>query len=107
LFHRIRRTLFERLSDPSLGPQSVADAHGISKRYLHLLFAGAGTSFGAALMELRLEQAKRLLDDRRLARIGIAELAWRCGFREPSHFARRFRARYGGAPGAYRKILHS
>ena len=107
LFHRIRRTLFERLSDPSLGPQSVADAHGISKRYLHLLFAGAGTSFGAELMELRLEQAKRHLDDRRLARIGIAELAWRCGFREPSHFARRFRARYGAAPGAYRKILHS
>jgi AraC-like DNA-binding protein len=105
--HRIRKTLLERLSDPSLDPQSVADLHGISKRYLHLLFAGAGTSFGAALIDLRLERAKQLLDDRRLARVGVAEIAWRCGFREPSHFARRFRARFGSAPDAYRKTLHS
>jgi transcriptional regulator GlxA family with amidase domain len=95
------------MNDPSLDPQSVADLHGISKRYLHLLFANAGTSFGAALMELRLERARQLLDDRRLARVGISELAWRCGFSEPSHFARRFRARFGAAPDAYRKALHS
>jgi AraC-like DNA-binding protein len=95
------------MRDPSLDPQAVAEAHGISRRYLHLLFAESGTSFGATLMALRLEQAKHLLDDRRLANVGIAELAWRCGFREPSHFARRFRTRYGAAPDAYRKALHS
>jgi AraC family transcriptional regulator, positive regulator of tynA and feaB len=70
-------------------------------------FADAGTSFGATLMELRLNRARELLDDRRLVRVGIAEIAWRCGFREPSHFARRFRARYGAAPGDYRTTLHA
>jgi len=107
LLRQIRATLLERLADPSLDPQNVADAHSISRRYLHLLFAGAGTSFGATLMEMRLDRAKQLLDDRRLARLGISEIAWRCGFREPSHFARRFRARYGAAPDAYRKTLHA
>lgn len=47
LLRRIRGTLLERLQDPSIDPQSVAEVHGISKRYLHLLFADAGTSFGA------------------------------------------------------------
>ena len=107
LLRRIRRTLLERLGNAALDPESVATEHGISKRYLHLLFAGAGMSFGATLMELRLEHAKRLLDDRRLSRVGIHEIAWRCGFTEPSHFARRFRARYGAAPAAYRKAVHS
>jgi AraC-like DNA-binding protein len=107
MLRRIHETLRERLYDPSLDPETVATAYGISKRYLHLLFADAGTSFSATLIALRLEKAKSLLDDPRFARTGIAEIAWRCGFVEPSHFARRFRARYGEAPAAYRKTLHS
>src|SRR5690606_2954245 len=42
LLRRIRHTLLERLHDSSLDPQSVAALHGISRRYLHLLFADAG-----------------------------------------------------------------
>jgi len=107
LLRRIRRSLGERIGDPSLDPGAIAAEHGISKRYLHLLFADGGMSFGATLIELRLEHARRLLDDHRYSRLGIQEIAWRCGFSEPSHFARRFRARYGASPAAYRKSMHS
>lgn len=106
LLHRLRQGLRERLADPALDPAALAAEHGLSKRYLHLLFAQAGSSFGAALLELRLEQARRLLEDRRLQRLGIAEIAWRCGFVDPSHFARRFRQRFGLAPAAFRQRLH-
>ncbi|MCC6946388.1 MAG: helix-turn-helix domain-containing protein [Bradyrhizobiaceae bacterium] len=107
MIRRIRETMWGRLHDPSLNPQAVAAAHGISRRYLHLLFASSGMSYGATLIALRLEAARRLLDDPRFAGVSVAEIAWRCGFIEPSHFARRFRARYGTAPATYRKALHS
>jgi AraC-like DNA-binding protein len=44
----------------------------------------------------------RLLHDKRFDGLGIAEIAWNCGFSEPSHFARRFRERFGATPSAYR-----
>jgi AraC-like DNA-binding protein len=33
---------------------------------------------------------------------GIGDIAWACGFADPSHFARRFRQRYGSNPVRYR-----
>jgi AraC-like DNA-binding protein len=69
--------------------------------------AQGGTSFGAALIEARLNRAKALLEDPRFARIAIADIAWRCGFSNPSHFARRFRERHGVSPGDFRKTLRA
>lgn len=106
ILHRLQQSLRERFHDPELDPASLAAEHGLSKRYLHMLFATAGTSFGATVLELRLDHARRLLEDRRQQRLSIAEIAWRCGFTDPSHFARRFRQRFGHAPVAWRQ-LHS
>lgn len=107
LLRRLNRTIEEQSADPDIDPASVAAAHGISKRYLHLVMAQGGTSFGAALIEARLKRAKALLQDRRFARTAIAEIAWRSGFSNPSHFARRFRRRFGIAPGDMRRTLRS
>lgn len=103
LLHRLRMGLRDRLHDSSLDPAALAAQHGLSKRYVHALFAAAGSSFGAELMALRLDHAKTLLEDPRFRGLGIAEIAARCGFTEPSHFARRFRARHGLAPAAWRQ----
>jgi AraC-like DNA-binding protein len=107
LLRRLVRSIADRSSDPHTDPSSVASEHGISKRYLHLVLAQGGTSFGAALIEARLTRAKALLDDARFARLPIADIAWRSGFANPSHFARRFRRRYGTAPADYRKALRA
>src|SRR5512139_1911674 len=102
LLNRIRGTLRDGCSDPSLTPQSVADAHGISKRYLHYLFAQKSLTFRSELMRMRLDAAQRLLSDKRYAALTVAEVAARCGFLEPSHFTRRFRKAYGAGPTEFR-----
>jgi AraC family transcriptional regulator, positive regulator of tynA and feaB len=103
LARQLQDRLRERCLDASLTPASLAAAHGISRRYLHHIFARAGTTFGAELIRLRLESAKHLLEDPRCAALGIGEVAARCGFAEPSHFARRFRTAYGCAPQEHRR----
>jgi len=105
LYASIRRTLQDRYHESGLTPAAVAAAHGISKRYLHFVFAGEGTTFGEQLLGVRLGRARELLADERFARVPIGDVAARCGFAEPSHFARCFRSRYGAAPGSYRTHL--
>jgi AraC family transcriptional activator of tynA and feaB len=107
LLRRLLRAIKDQACDAASDPASVANTLGISRRYLHLVLAQAGTSFGAAVIEARLKRAKALLEDRRFARIPIADIAWRSGFSNPSHFARRFRLRFGVAPGDFRKALRS
>lgn len=102
-FGQLQGSLRERCHDAGLTPAVLAAAHGISLRYLHHLFARAGTTFGAELMRLRLEAARRLLADRRWAALSVTEVAARCGFAEPSHFARRFRLAYGRGPLEFRR----
>lgn len=102
LLNRIRRTIRDRCHESGLTPGAIADAHGISKRYLHYLFAHADTTFGNELMRVRLECAHRLLSDTRYAALAVGEVAARCGFLEPSHFARRFRKAWGAGPTEFR-----
>jgi AraC family transcriptional regulator, positive regulator of tynA and feaB len=98
LYRQLHGALRERCLESTLSPAQFAASQGISLRYLHLLFSRAGTTFGGELMRLRLEAAHRLLSDRRCQSLTVAEVAARCGFAEPSHFARRFRRAYGQGP---------
>jgi AraC-like DNA-binding protein len=102
LLNRIRRTIRDRCHEAGLTPGAIADAHGISKRYLHYLFAQTDSTFGSELMRMRLDCAHRLLSDTRFAALTVSEVAARCGFLEPSHFARRFRKAHGAGPMEFR-----
>jgi AraC-like DNA-binding protein len=102
LLRRVTETIRERCHEPDLDPASVAAALGLSRRYIHLLFASTGTTFSRQLYACRLDKAQRLLCDKRFEGLGIAEIAWSCGFSEPSHFTHRFRERFGSAPRTYR-----
>ena len=98
-------TLRDRLEETDLSPFVVASQHDISKRTLHYAFAAAGTTFVEQLMKLRLERAREILSDARQAAPRIEDVATRCGFTDPSHFARRFRQKYGHAPLQYRRAV--
>ena len=102
LLNRIRRTIRDRCHEAGLTPGTVAEANGISKRYLHHLFAQAHSTFGSELIQTRLDCAHRLLSDARYSAVTVGEVALRAGFLEPSHFARRFRKAYGSGPMAFR-----
>ena len=107
LLRRVTETVRARCHEPDLDPAKVAAALGLSRRYVHLLFAYAGKTFSQELYDCRLIRAQRLLGDKRFDGLGIAEIAWNCGFSEPSHFARRFRERFGSTPSAYRLNIAS
>jgi len=105
LLDQLVASLREPFRDPELTADSVANQHGISRRLLFLTFSRARTTFVDLLMELRLEHAQRMLLDPRLRDLPIGEVSARSGFADPSHFARRFRQRYGVKPMQLRRSV--
>ena len=102
LFDGLLRTLRDRMHEVDLSPAIVAAEHRVSQRALYYAFATAGSTFMDELLKLRLARARSLLGDHRLADVSVTEIAFQCGFANPSHFARRYRAHYGQTPRAYR-----
>ena len=102
LARRILRLIERDYADPDLGPEAVAAACGISKRYLQTLLAASGTSFVAELNATRLDRASELLTDPRAAGLAVADVAFRCGFLDPGYFTRLFRKRFGITPREWR-----
>jgi AraC family transcriptional regulator, positive regulator of tynA and feaB len=105
LFKQLMRTLQNRLHEAELSPLTVAAEHGICARSVHYAFARAHTTFVERLMELRLARARDMLSNTQLFDLPVAEVAARCGFADPSHFARRFRRRFGQSPLQFRSSL--
>lgn len=103
MVERAQELLQERLGQPGLVAETVAQALGVSVRTLHRAFAAEHSSFACMLRRLRLEQARELLAQPRLARLTIGELGRRCGFADPSHFVREFHQAWGMTPARWRK----
>ena len=102
LLVRFKQALRERYDEVDLDPASVARDMGVSKRHLHGVFAQGGATFGAVLLDIRLTRAAEMLQNHQFRAYGSGDIAWACGFADPSHFARRFRQRYGINPVRYR-----
>lgn len=98
----VLRYIEVRLSDPRLSTTMVAQACGISTRYLSHLLKQSGTSFSTLVWEQRLKTASRWLATTEPGDISIAEIAFRVGFKSPAHFSRLFKRVYGKGPREYR-----
>jgi acetamidase/formamidase/AraC-like DNA-binding protein len=103
LLHRLCQTIERRLDDPDLTPARVAEAEGISERYLQKLFEGSGTSFTNYLRERRLQRTSAGLSNPAEAHHSISEIAYRNGFSDSAHFSRAFRHRFGLSPREFRQ----
>ncbi|MGH8220542.1 MAG: AraC family transcriptional regulator [Steroidobacteraceae bacterium] len=89
------------LSDPAFCSTSVAEALGVSARYLQRVFAEIGITPSRFLIERRLEAAAGLL--RQLdGPCSVTDVALQCGFSDLSYFSRAFRCRFGRSPSEYR-----
>lgn len=96
LLGRMRRYALDRLHDPTLGPEQIAQAHFVSTRYVHKLFAASGTGVAAWIREQRMERAAQ---DLRIATdSSIAHIASRWGYRDAASFSRAFRQAHGRSP---------
>ncbi|TWD86217.1 AraC-like protein [Variovorax beijingensis] len=91
------------LGDPELSVDAISKDLGISRRLTHRLFEMQRTQYGAYLKARRLERARDELTNRRLDHLSVAQIAYRCGFGDASHFSRCFRSQFGAPPGAFRK----
>jgi AraC family transcriptional regulator, positive regulator of tynA and feaB len=101
LFTRIRGVIKNGFADPDFGPGEVAAEAGISLRYTQKLFTERNSTCSDFIYSVRLDHAARLLSRR--ASLGtsqpLSEIAYACGFRDYTHFARKFRRRFGYPPG--------
>lgn len=91
----------EHYSNAKLSLDMVASAAGISPTYLSALFKqNAGKSFVSYLTETRLSHARRLLQG---GDYRSYEVAYMCGYDNPTYFSTIFKRYAGISPSAYRK----
>ncbi len=97
---RLRTGLMPRLRE-DLTADDLASIAGVSLRTLQRLFRERfDTSPMTWLMEARLSEAARLILS---GGDPVTKIAYRVGFKDPSHFTRRFKGRFGISPNEYRK----
>jgi AraC-like DNA-binding protein len=104
LLARVLAYAERHLRDPALTPERIAAAHNVSVRQLYKVCAGAGVRLEQWLIGQRLEAARAELAAPAGRRRSIAAIARSCGFSDPSHFARRFRAAYGVRPREWQQL---
>ena len=97
---RAEDVIRRNLSNPDLSPDLVADACGISKRYLHEIFTDRNGTVSQHIREQRLIAARNMLQ---MPNTGpLSEIAYRFGFSDQAQFSRLFKAMFGQTPSGYR-----
>jgi AraC family transcriptional regulator, positive regulator of tynA and feaB len=102
---RLERAIAEieiNLGDPDLSPDWVARRLGLSRRHTDAIFELTGMSVSAQIWERRLVRSATELASSRNAECKIIDVAFSCGFRDPAHFSRAFRKRFGLTPSQWR-----
>ena len=98
----VRESIAYMLTNPAerITLQTFAQRFGVTPAYFSRLFHGStGIAFKQYLTDLRIECAKRMLEERELP---IIDVGFECGFQTPSQFVRSFKARVGQTPSVYR-----
>ena len=98
---RAEQIIRQNLSNPNLAPDLVADACGISKRYLHELFSDTNKTVSQFIRDERLIAAREMIASSR--QLPMAEIAYRFGFSDQAQFSRLFRAMFGLTPSEWRR----
>jgi AraC-like DNA-binding protein len=78
----------------------VAERIGISKRYLHEIFADMNCTVSQSIREQRLRAARDLLQ--MASPVPLSDIAYRFGFADQAQFSRLFKAMFGQTPSSYR-----
>jgi AraC family transcriptional activator of tynA and feaB len=101
--NQIHDYIRQRCPEAALQAADIASSLNISTRTLHRTLAACGETFGAVLMQARVDVATRMLRSPLFDRVTTAEIGRRAGFSDASHFARVLRSRTGQTPLQMRK----
>jgi AraC-like DNA-binding protein len=99
----VLNAITRRFREPSLSAARIGLGLGLTERYVQQLMEGIGLSFTAHVRNLRLDEARRMLRDRRFDHMRISDIAYAVGFQDLSYFNREFRRRVGEKPSASRR----
>ena len=97
----------QRCADTSLKAADIASSLDISRRTLHRALGARGDTFGAMLIQARVDLAVRMLQSPLFDRVTTAEIGRRAGFSDASHFVKVLRRRTGQTPLQMRRASHS
>jgi signal transduction histidine kinase/ligand-binding sensor domain-containing protein/DNA-binding response OmpR family regulator len=96
---RAQALIEERLGDPELSVESLAEAMGCDRSHLlRRLRALTGETPSALIRSLRLQRSEQLL---RTGAGAVSEIAYAVGFKSVAHFSNAFQEQYGERPSAY------
>ena len=100
----ITRYINRHFANPDLNAPMVAEACGISLRYLCHILRKNGLSFSRLVWDRRLDTAQGWLREETMRHHAISEIAYLTGFKSSAHFSRMFKARHGIGPREYRGL---
>ncbi|MEK6423087.1 MAG: helix-turn-helix domain-containing protein [Burkholderia gladioli] len=103
MLRKVQDFILQHLHEDKLTPVKIAEANGISLRYLHMLFHRSDMTVSGYVMHSRLTACKAALADPSYARFQIGEIAYRWGFNSMSHFCRVFKEKFGESPSDARR----
>lgn len=95
---RLKQLIAQRLADPDLTLEALAQELRCSKRYLHRVFEAEGASVERYIWNARLDRCHAALLAPGARKASISGIAFEWGFNSSAHFSRLFRARYGLSP---------
>jgi AraC-like DNA-binding protein len=98
---RAEQVIRKHLSNPALSPEMVAEACGISKRYLHELFGDTYQTVSQFIRDERLVAARDLIS--MAPSLSMAEVSYRFGFCDQAQFSRLFKSKFGQTPSDWRR----
>lgn len=94
----IKNDIVNNLTDRQLSINTIALRHGITPRYVSMLFDGDGTTFSEFVIVQRLNRAHRRLIDPLFFERTVSSIAFDTGFGDLSYFNRAFRRFFGATP---------
>ena len=104
LMERVVKCVNENLSNPDFSVEMLTREVGISRAQLHRKMKEmTGISTSEFIRNLRLEQAARLIQERK---INITQVAYAVGFNNQAHFSTVFKKHFGVTPTEYAENKH-
>ena len=103
----IKADIVENFGRGDLTVTAVAARHGVTPRYVQMLFELEGATFTKFLLGERLNHAHRMLTSPRFVNRTVGAIALDVGFNDLSYFNRTFRRRFGTTPSDVRAAKRS
>jgi AraC-like DNA-binding protein len=100
--HALKEDIAINLAQQGLSVKTLTERHGISPRYVNMLFETEGVPVTEFVLRQRLALAHRQLSDPLLGARSISDIAYDVGFHGLSYFNRAFRRHYGATPSEIR-----